>query len=80
MKSASLRSQGHTFAAKNISYQKEEETVTFEFEHALQVSCFLLHSTLEVGAAELHVEYKGNLNDKMAGFYRSKYIVDKETR
>lgn len=32
------------------------------------------------GSAELTVEYSGQINDRMLGFYRSRYVVDGETR
>jgi len=45
-----------------ISYNLELTTVTLRFP-----------ATLLPGAGTLHIEYKGILNDQMAGFYRSKY-------
>lgn len=37
---------------------------------------FPLEEPLHVGAASLHIEFSGVLNDYLQGFYRSKYIVD----
>ena len=37
---------------------------------------FPLEEPLRVGAASLHIEFSGVLNDYLQGFYRSKYIVD----
>lgn len=45
-----------------ISYDLDLTTVTLRFS-----------ATLPSGAGKLHIEYKGVLNDQMAGFYRSKY-------
>lgn len=42
----------------------EDETLTLQFIEALPV-----------GNAELVVEFIGELNDKMKGFYRSKYVT-----
>lgn len=42
----------------------EQETVTFVFD-----------APLPVGNASLHVEFSGEINDKMKGFYRSKYTT-----
>ena len=46
----------------DISYDKEEETVTISFP-----------SPLPLGSGQLFVDFTGELNDKMKGFYRSKY-------
>lgn len=48
--------------ASEIRYKEDAETVTFKFP-----------STLSVGVAKLSLEFTGVLNDKMKGFYRSKY-------
>lgn len=45
-----------------ISYDKEEETVTISFP-----------SPLPLGNGQLCMDFTGELNDKMKGFYRSKY-------
>jgi aminopeptidase N len=45
-----------------VSYDLDLTTATLTFP-----------SPLPVGAGRLHLEYKGVLNDQMAGFYRSKY-------
>ena len=47
-----------------MTFDEEEETVTFRFKTALTP-----------GSATLFVEYVGSLNDKMRGFYRSKYCL-----
>lgn len=51
--------------ASNISFCPDQETVTFEFPNVLQKG----------REGVLHVVFKGNLNDKMKGFYRSKYYT-----
>jgi hypothetical protein len=47
----------------------EEERVVFEFE-----------KELEIGTATLLIEFQGRLNDKLNGFYRSKYQLNNEER
>jgi aminopeptidase 2 len=49
--------------SSNISYDKELQTVTFEFEHEIPA----------VSKIILHIEFDGIHNDQMAGFYRSGY-------
>ncbi len=51
------------FAGK-ISYNKKSETVTFLFP-----------KIIEKGKVNLIIIFQGILNDKMRGFYRSKYLV-----
>lgn len=53
-----------TWAGK-ISYEKAAETATFSFP-----------KNLETGKGELKLKFKGILNDKMRGFYRSRYEHD----
>ena len=45
-----------------IDFDKEEETVTVGFDEELSP-----------GQARLHLKFMGELNDKLRGFYRSKY-------
>ena len=47
-----------------VTCDEEEETATFRFKTALAA-----------GTATLVVEYVGSLNDKMKGFYRTKYYL-----
>lgn len=49
--------------AEDISYSKDDETATLVFS-----------SDLPVGNGNLHLNFTGELNDKMKGFYRSKYV------
>ena len=46
----------------DINFNKEEETVTISFS-----------SPLPLGNGQLSIGFTGELNDKMKGFYRSKY-------
>lgn len=39
-----------------------------------ETACFVFPSEIPVGTATLEVEFTGELNDKMKGFYRSKYF------
>lgn len=57
---------GRTFPAASVSFDAKLETVTFTFDGALPegAGCLIVSS------------YIGELNDKMKGFYRSKYQVD----
>ena len=48
--------------SSDIEYKADDETVTFKFPHPLPV-----------GNAQLEIVFVGELNDKMKGFYRSKY-------
>ena len=50
--------------AKKISYNEKKETVSFIFS-----------KTIQPGTQELTLVFKGILNDKMRGFYRSKYNI-----
>ena len=50
--------------SKDINYDKEQETVSIQFP-----------SKLQLGAGILSIKYTGELNDKMKGFYRSKYTT-----
>ena len=51
------------YKVKQIKYDKKAETVTFSFG-----------KTLPKGKGELEIKFKGVLNDKLRGFYRSKYF------
>lgn len=56
-------------SSTSITYDEKEDRATFEFGHALPV-----------GHGQLTIDYEAVLNDDMAGFYKSKYIVNGETR
>jgi len=53
---------GSAVTASNIEYAADDETVTFTFP-----------APLAAGPGSLAVSFSGELNDKMKGFYRSKY-------
>lgn len=50
--------------ATDISLDEKADTATFTFERELPL-----------GHAKLHVTFVGQLNDQMAGFYRTKYAA-----
>ncbi|KAF6299265.1 aminopeptidase puromycin sensitive [Rhinolophus ferrumequinum] len=50
--------------ATGFNYQNEDEKVTLSFP-----------STLQPGTGTLKIDFVGELNDKMKGFYRSKYTT-----
>jgi aminopeptidase N len=52
-----------------LSYDEDKDRVIMKFEDIIVDSQF-----------KLIIMFKGNLNDQMAGFYRSKYFVDGEQR
>ena len=56
-------------AAASVNYDKNAETVCLEFR-----------SELGVGDAVIFINYSGTINDKMRGFYRTKYTIDGEER
>jgi puromycin-sensitive aminopeptidase len=58
--------EGADNAATGFEYDKSDETVTVTFARALPSDA----------ATTLTFTYTGELNDKMAGFYRSKYTVE----
>ena len=63
IQSASLSlSNGSEIHPESITFDEEKETVTLAFSE-----------TVPVGAAELSIEFTGELNDKLRGFYRSTY-------
>ena len=62
--SASVNIGGENIESKDINYDKEQEIVSIQFP-----------SKLQLGAGLLSMKYTGELNDKMKGFYRSKYTT-----
>uniref|UniRef100_A0A182NID0 Aminopeptidase n=1 Tax=Anopheles dirus TaxID=7168 RepID=A0A182NID0_9DIPT len=52
-----------TLAAQDIQFDADQET-----------ACFVFGTPIPPGGASLAVEFTGELNDKMKGFYRSKYF------
>ena len=62
VQSASVTSSGITESASNIEYDREAETVSFSFHHALSE-----------GHATLSLQFTGILNEQLFGFYRATY-------
>ena len=60
---------GDTFASKDVIYLPE-----------LEATHFLFAKTLPASNATLEMDFSGELNDKMKGFYRSKYLGGSEER
>jgi puromycin-sensitive aminopeptidase len=52
-------------SSQRISYSKKEETTTIHFS-----------KKLPKGKVSLTLEFNGILNDKMRGFYRSRYVLN----
>src|SRR3989344_7450277 len=64
IESAVIVQNKKSFSATSITYNEKAETATFVFP-----------KSLEVGKAKLSLVFRGVLNDKMHGFYRSRYEV-----
>jgi len=64
-----VRSQGRSVAASSLASSDEEETLTAS-----------LGAELQPGPATAVYTFTGVLNDKLRGFYRSKYTVNGEDR
>jgi puromycin-sensitive aminopeptidase len=64
IKSAEFKISNIKFQTKSITYNEIAETVTFKF-----------NKNLPKGRGELDLKFKGILNDKMRGFYRSRYTI-----
>ena len=67
--SATVTSAGKEVKSTKIELDEEKQTATLEFEEELKVA---------KNETTLNIKFTGELNDKMAGFYRSSYI-DKKT-
>lgn len=65
IESAVIIQHKQKFFATSISYDEKDETATFKFP-----------KFLEEGKAKLTLVFRGVLNDKMHGFYRSRYEVE----
>lgn len=66
IQSATIRMAGDAEEQKasGITFCTDQETATLTFAN-----------TLGIGNGTLDIEFKGNLNDKMKGFYRTKYFA-----
>ena len=69
IRSVVLERDGVSCEPRRIETNEEEETVTLVFSRPL-----------EPGGARLLIDFAGQLNDNMRGFYRSVYRVDGEER
>src|SRR5579859_5434955 len=67
--SATVQSKGKEVKSTKIEVDEDKQTATLEFDQELSVA---------KDETTLKIEFTGELNDKMAGFYRSSYI-DKQT-
>lgn len=67
--SAELSQEGNVFPAKQVILNPKDETVTLKFQ-----------SNVPRGRVRLKLKFTGVLNDKMRGFYRSRYHVGGEER
>lgn len=66
LQSASVQlNSGEPVEATDISFCLEQETVTLKFPNVFPAG----------SEGVLNVSFSGNLNDKMKGFYRSKYFT-----
>ncbi|MDE2030924.1 MAG: M1 family metallopeptidase [Patescibacteria group bacterium] len=55
--------------ANKISYNTKAETVTFTFKNLIKK-----------GKAKLSIVFEGIISDSLRGFYRSRYVIDGETK
>ena len=62
VQSATVSAEGVTASATNIEYDKDAESVTFTFHHAIPQ-----------GQATLSLQFTGILNEQLFGFYRATY-------
>ena len=73
VRSASFSVSFGFFAAQNLTVTCSSSP-TVSYNEATQVSKFDFDNTLSKGSkAQLEIKFTGQLNDKMAGFYRSTY-------
>eukprot|EP00743_Colponemidia_sp_Colp-15_P004938 GILK01005323.1.p1 GENE.GILK01005323.1~~GILK01005323.1.p1 ORF type:complete len:892 (+),score=188.23 GILK01005323.1:73-2676(+) len=68
-----------------ISYQSSTATSSvsieqFSHDEDKQFLTLTLPQAIEPGLYTFHFEFKGTLNDKMVGFYRSKYVLNGEEK
>lgn len=66
IKKTTLVSTNTTLTPVKVNLSTEDETAEFVFENAL-----------EVGEHEVFITFDGEINDKMKGLYRSKYVNEK---
>jgi len=71
LNSAELKYDKATLEYSNGS---KVETSSVALDDASEVAKLNFAAPLTVGSAKLHIQFVGELNDKLKGFYRSKYI------
>lgn len=69
IESASIEHGSEQQIAEMIAYDEKAETVSFRFKRAIPA-----------GEARLRLRFRGILNDRMHGFYRSSYDMDGKKR
>ena len=69
LKSVKVSQNGVSQEASYIEMRLEQQQAKFTFP-----------ASLGVGTATLSIVFQGELNDKLCGFYRSKYTVNGEQR
>lgn len=67
--SVEFSSDTQTMNSTNINYDSKQETVTFTFPEAMKP-----------GSGVVSMDFKGEINNKMKGLYRSKYMKDGEEK
>ena len=64
-----------TFDKVTFEYgSKKLESTKVELSEENEVATITFGEKLPVGTGKMHIVYTGILNDKLKGFYRSKYI------
>ena len=71
MNSAELAFNEATFECESGNKTKSKQV---ELNEASEVAKITFGQALVPGSGKLHISYTGQLNDKLKGFYRSKYI------
>lgn len=69
IETVSISKNKTTEYSNKISYDKKSETATFYFKNSIGV-----------GKMRLSLVFKGIISDSLRGFYRSKYILNNETK
>ncbi|XP_077968024.1 puromycin-sensitive aminopeptidase-like [Styela clava] len=77
MNSMDIKISSVTYCQKDM---KIFESSAIEFDESQEKVIIKFASTLAQGSGVLSILFKGELNDKMKGFYRSRYMVDGEAR
>lgn len=70
VKNVKLESYGQSYPISKVSLDESKDILTFELEKPLAKG----------SKATLSIDYEGEMNDKMAGFYRSSYMNESNTQ